>query len=224
MQLLSSDKVIFHVHTPVLFQSSNNGFAELSHFPLDVGIVFRLDSSSDILNIVLATIYGMAYEIFSQDLVCIIAAIDSFQVYGIDVPVYVHGHSLLAEYLNAQAASSPLLVYALASRHNLEDLAISTSSYLLVMELNEAELSEDIVRLIGARYLKRLFDAQRSRQAQLYDILFQPLSKHQIAPDCDSLEYAALSKAWTLAAGSIIFRPSVASELFLYSEEFDAYY
>ncbi|KAF9008631.1 hypothetical protein BDZ89DRAFT_1230060 [Hymenopellis radicata] len=85
------------------------------------------------------------------------------------------------------------------------------SSYLLKVELTENVLTEEIAQLIAPEYLKRFLDMHHTRKIQLYDVLFEQLPQHAILAACGSSEHLALSRAWTLAAGSLIWHHPVPS-------------
>ncbi|KAF8905620.1 hypothetical protein CPB85DRAFT_1315214, partial [Mucidula mucida] len=199
MRLQSSDGIIYHLHRQVLLEASDNGFCGLCAIPTKDSNLAVMEDSSEALNIILATVYGMAYHLFTQSLSSVIAAIDLLPVYGLAVSTYMQTGSGPAEYLCEHAASSPLLIYALASRHNLEAIAVFASSYLLNVELTEV-LTEEIARLIAPEYLERLLDMRHTRIMQLYDMLFEELPQHAILAACGSPEYRALTLAWTLVS------------------------
>ena len=104
---------------------------------------------------------------------------------------------------------SPILVYATAAAHDLNDLAIAVSSHLLSFPLYT--LSDELAARIGPVYLKRLCFLQLGRLEKLLTSLRAPPNFRPEMDRCDSAAQKRLARAWELASAWLAWdaRPGV---------------
>ena len=131
----------------------------------------------------------------------LIRAVDLLPRYGLDPKVLVWPATSLYETIRFQTPLSPFNVFALASRYDLEDLAVAASAYLLSFKLQDItdDMSDDVKPL----YLFRLFNLHQYRTSTLRGMVFEPLQTHPSTATCNYRKYEALCRAWTLAGASI---------------------
>jgi hypothetical protein len=100
--------------------------------------------------------------------------------------------------LLSQAPLYHIQIYALASRYDLYDLAVPTSSHLLAYSLHQ--IDDTVAERIGPVYLKRLFFLHFGRMEALKRILLNPPHPHAPTSDCDFTDQKKLTRAWALAS------------------------
>ncbi|KAK0458558.1 uncharacterized protein EV420DRAFT_1620711 [Desarmillaria tabescens] len=185
--LISSDNVQFHVHLNVLYDASSNGFASLlatrsTATQPDPGIpILNIPEQSDILNVVLLTIY--AFNV-------LVAAVDELEKYGIQPNRYVKPTQPLFELIRFHMPLHPLDVYRLPS-------------HLLSAKLDT--ITEEQAMRMGAVYLKRLYDLHSRRIDALKNILIRPPKPHLSIPTCSVSDQTGISRAWALSAAYLIW-------------------
>lgn len=203
--LISSDNVQFHVHLNVLYDASNTGFASLlSTTNLEPGIpVLNIPEKSDILNIILLTIYGKPIADYRPAFEVLVTAVDSLEKYGIQPQRYVKPTQPLFELIRFHMPRYPLDVYVLAAHYNLFELAQAASSHLLSAKLET--ITEDQSMRMGAVYLKRLYDLHSRRIDALKNILIRAPEPHPSTPTCSLSDQNGVSRAWALSAAYLIW-------------------
>ena len=164
----------------------------------DAEAIVPVSESSEVLNVVLHTIYNMCCSHYSPSIPTLSASIGSLKVYGIDLPLYISPSTPLFTLLLSHAPASPLEVYTLAAEHDLHEVAVSASPHLLSFSL--PTLTDDIVQRIGPVYLKRLFFLHLGRSDALKRLLLPPPHPHAPTPDSDFTEQKKLTRAWALAS------------------------
>ncbi len=199
--LISSDGVVFHVHTGQLLGASTNDFNHLI-FPNAarssiVDTVACVPEPAAVLNIILHSVYEISCTHYHPPLATLIAAVDAMPPYGMSPKVHVQ--RLLFAIILGLAPTQPLAVYALASRHDLLSLAQPVSSHLLSYALDS--FTGELASTISARYLNKLFLLHVGRLATLKQLLLPAPQLHPCTPECDFGEQKKLARAWVLAAG-----------------------
>jgi hypothetical protein len=162
--------------------------------------VIPLNEPANILNIILHMIYELSCVAFGHNIREIVLAIDRLQAYGVDPKYLIIPSHPIHEYLLYNAPLYPLLIYALASHHDVESLAVACSSHLLTLPLDV--ISDQMAERIGPIYLKRLFVLRHERTQKLRSLLGEPFRFHPITDDsqCTYDKQRAVSRAWSLAA------------------------
>ncbi|KZV90942.1 hypothetical protein EXIGLDRAFT_770398 [Exidia glandulosa HHB12029] len=201
--LVSSDDVAFYVQAGTLTVLSQNGFAALlpatpatqpSFFP-----VVRVEQTAAVLDVVLHALYGLALMPNPPGLSTLSAAIDALLVqYAIHTAPVLGPATPLFDVLLAHAQLTPFEIYVLAAKHNLIELAIASSAYLLSFPLNA--LSEADAERIGPIYLRKLFFQHMGRICALQRLLLVLPAPHLAVPSCRVADVEALESAWMLAA------------------------
>ncbi|KAJ4487653.1 hypothetical protein J3R30DRAFT_3430155 [Lentinula aciculospora] len=210
LALVSADSVIFYVASRTLLDASDNAFRHL--IPTtpsdDTNLVIHVPESSTTLDIMLHTVYNKSFSQYRsfEDLS---NAVDQLPVYGVPSKAYIYEDTHLYKMLLSFAPIFPLKVYILAAKHDLEDLAVSTSSHLLSFDLST--LSDETAEAIGSEYLRRLFFLHIGRLDALKRLLLWPPNSHSPTASCD----AALTRAWALASAYLAWdsRPDLSTNL-----------
>jgi hypothetical protein len=154
--LLSSDSVHFYVHSHILLGASDNSFRSLLLTKVqspDTSV--PVPELSPVLNIILHIIYNMAFTQYSFSLDTLSDAVNCLSLYGVHPKLHVVRNTPVYALLLSLAPLFPIRVYTLAAKYNIDDLAVTTSSHLLSLEL--WTLTDEIVEEMGPIYLRRLF-------------------------------------------------------------------
>jgi hypothetical protein len=209
--LVSSDSVFFYVHSHVLSKSTNqlNSLLPTTDRELSSQMpVVSIPESSQILNILLHAVYNMQCTHYSPSYEHVSAAVDIISKYGFDIQAHCTPTTPLFNLLLGYAPVIPMDVYCLAGSHDLLELAIITSSYLLSFPL--PTIDDDMADKMGSRYLRRLFFLHLGRADALKRLLLQPPVAHLPSPVCDASDQKRLTRAWALASAYIAWdaRPS----------------
>ncbi|KAK0492125.1 hypothetical protein EDD18DRAFT_1184830 [Armillaria luteobubalina] len=203
--LISSDNIHFNVHFNVLYDASNNGLSSLLPITTqEPGIpVLNLPEQSDILNIILLTIYGKPIADYRPAFEVILTAVDSLERYGIQPQRYVKPAQPLFELLHFHIPHHPLDIYVLAAHYDLFQLAEAASSHLLSTALDT--ITEAQSMRMGAVYLKRLYDLHSRRIDALKNILIRSPEPHPSTRTCSLSDQNGVSRAWALSAAYLIW-------------------
>ncbi len=199
--IISSDSVFFYVHTHRLLAASTNGFnslAPLKEQDHPEGNILPLPLDSVVLNILLHTIYNMSAAHYAPPPEAVIAAVESFETYGLSVRTYMAPASPFATLFLCTAPQAPIEFYAFAGAYDLNYLAIPISSFLLSYSL--ASLTDELAVKMGPLYLKRLFFLHLGRVEALKRLLLPPPQSHVPNAYCDFTEQKKLTRAWALAS------------------------
>ncbi|KAI0367032.1 hypothetical protein BV20DRAFT_612664 [Pilatotrama ljubarskyi] len=205
LTLISSDDIYFYVHTTQVLSASTNRFNNIvspdraisDKAGNGLGLVARVSETAVVLNIILHCVYGISFTRYKPALDTLITVVDAMPSYGLSPKTFVAPSTLLYASILGQAPLRPVLVYALAARHDLYELAKPVSSYLLSLRINS--ISDEVMRQIGPVYLKRLSLLQVERERMLKQLLFPPPHPHAATQQCDFEEQKKLARAWALA-------------------------
>ncbi|KAJ3565506.1 hypothetical protein NP233_g7586 [Leucocoprinus birnbaumii] len=217
---ISSDSVLFYVHSRVLKRTSSTSppFHRLlrnhpSGSVLDAppspvpttpdrsghsDKLIAIPDHSSVLNIILHSLYGTSPAQHSPIVDMLIAAVDRMPFYDIKPKDYIVPHSPLYTLILSHAPVSPLKVYTLAGHHDLRELAVATSSHLLYYPL--AELPENMAIRMGTIYLHKLMHLHMVRFRALKEILLAPPNPHAPTKYCSFEEQRGVTRAWALVA------------------------
>ena len=162
-----------------------------------------VEAPSTELNIVLHAIYKTSPAAHSPDIETIIRAVDRMPPWSIWPKDLLTPSNSLYELLLSYAPLRPLEIYALASYHGLEDLAINVSPYLLSYDLST--ITDETAKRIGPVYLKKLMLLHINRSTDLKAILLLPPHPHPPVKTCDFEDQKKLTRAWALASAYLIW-------------------
>ena len=203
--LVSSDGVFFFAHTTQILAVSTNSFNNLvppkpskSKQLDDHGPIVPLPEVASVLNIILHVVYEIPCSHYHPSIETIAAAVDAMDIYGLPPKSHIAPSTPLYSYILSQAPIQPIVVYALASAHDLYELAVPVSSHLLSFALHS--LTDEIATRIGPVYMKRLFFLHLGRLDALKRLLLPPPHPHPPIPGCDFTEQKKLTRAWALAS------------------------
>jgi hypothetical protein len=164
-------------------------------------IVHGVPDSSAVFNVVLHTLYGTSSAHNSPSFDTLTTAVDRMPFYDIDPKDYITRQTPLYQLLLSHAPLYPLQLYSLAGRHELEDLAVASSSHLLSFPISS--LRDEMAMQMGATYLKRLFCLHFNRVNALKQILLAPPHPHPPTNECDFGQQKALTRAWALVSAHL---------------------
>ncbi|KAA1471663.1 hypothetical protein DENSPDRAFT_129145 [Dentipellis sp. KUC8613] len=214
--LLTSDSVFFYVHSHRLLGASDNGFnamlpGDSTQGPSGGSPLLVVPEDSIVLNIILHTIYNMSVAQFAPATQAIVAAVDAMAKYGIPARTYIAPSTPLYLLLHANAAISPIEVYALAASLDISELAVATSSHLLSYPLSS--LTDELTMKMGPIYMKRLVFLHLGRIEALKRLLLPPPASHQSTQVCGAAEQKTLTRAWALASAYLAWeaRPDLSA-------------
>ncbi|KAI0721318.1 hypothetical protein C8T65DRAFT_631311 [Cerioporus squamosus] len=214
--LVSVDGVHFYAHRHRLLAVSANGMGNLLPSPGAVVtpplLTLHAPHSSEVINVILHTMYGLSCAQYLPTLEVVEAAVDSLStLYGVSVPALAAPGMPLFQLIHSFAPFRPLDAYSLAAHHGLEDLAVTISSHLLAYDLSR--LPDTAAQKMGPIYLKRLFLLHQSRVAALRNILFKAPEEHPPVTGCGQDNQQAMMRAWALAVAQLVWDvlPSVST-------------
>ncbi|KAH9857324.1 hypothetical protein C2E23DRAFT_807526 [Lenzites betulinus] len=219
---MSSDNVFFSVHLTQILATSTNYFNHIigtNHTEVEratmsgaLGRVICVEETAPALNIVLHCSYNLSCAQYLPELDVLVAAVDALPIYGLAAKKHIAPSGALYRLILAQAPAQPLKVYALASRHDLYELAKPASSHLLTVPLDT--ISDDLASTIDAVYLKRLFALHMGRLAVLKGLLLPAPYPHPATEECNFTEQRKLARAWSLTASYLAWqsRPNVSPQ------------
>jgi len=204
--LSSFDGVLFYVHAPTLLETSPDIFRPF--IPSLAEPIFRittvaLEAPSAELNIILHAIYKTSPAAHSPNIETIVRAVDRMPTWSISPKDLLTPSNPVYELLLALAPLWPLEVYALASYHGLEEMAINVSPYLLSYDLST--ITNETAERIGPIYLKKLLLLHMNRSTDLKAILLLPPHPHPPVENCDFEDQKKLTRAWALASAYLVW-------------------
>ncbi|EKM53785.1 uncharacterized protein PHACADRAFT_260304 [Phanerochaete carnosa HHB-10118-sp] len=206
--MLSLDFVFFYVHSGLLIRRSENNFNYLlpgmrqgdsEHQPQ----VLLVGEHSQVLNVILHTVYGLPCGHFNPTNDMLGAAVAGLHAYGVQPNVHPALGTPLFALLAARTPRAPLFIYTLAAQFNFYDLAEHASGFLL--GITPPSISEECAQRMGPVYLHRLLGLQTRRVEAMKKILRRPPSRHPPMDCCSAESQAGLARAWMLAAAYLIW-------------------
>lgn len=201
--LRSSDKIHFFVHSSLL---RSEAVTFITSSETEEGLpIFGVEDHSNVLNVILHTVYGMSCAQFNHDFSEIARAVDCLPSYGVQPGEIITPSHALYDLIISLSPLYPLDAYTLAAHHGMEVLAVTCSSRLLSLSLDS--LSDEAAASIGPIYLKRLLLLQHQRRQALCEMLTRQIRPHPRTPGCDYSRQQSVSRAWTLAAATFVLDP-----------------
>lgn len=133
----------------------------------------------------------------------LVMAVTQMPRYGVVPRVHITPASPMHDLLLSFAARHPFELYTLAAQFDLQDLAVSTSAYILSYSL--ANISDTMAERMGPLYLKRLAGMYLTRLNELKSALRRPPAPHAPSRECSRDEQEGLASAWVSVAGRMIW-------------------
>ncbi|KAJ3811246.1 hypothetical protein F5876DRAFT_76025 [Lentinula aff. lateritia] len=176
----------------------------------------HVQESSEVLNIILHTIYGLSCTQYAPTFETLSAAVNQLPLYGVDPKTYIAIDTPLYTLLLSHAPLLPMDVYTLAAKHDLHHLAVSASPHLLSFSL--PILTDEMAEEMGSKYLRKMFFLHMGRVDALKRLLLQPPPLHAPIRGCTFADQRTLTRAWALASAYVAWdaRPDI-SKSFLES-------
>ena len=171
----------FYVHSNVLLRASGNGFNSM--LPIFGPASFLLSECLFVLAVMIGPIYKWSCTQYFPTFHTVVEVINALKKYGVPPQNVIAPSTPLYHILLTHASAQPLNVFALAAQHDLHDLAVTTSSYLLSFPLST--ISDKMAEQIGPIYLKRLFFMHLGRAEVLRSIILPPPYPHILTKMCD---------------------------------------
>ncbi|KAK7029568.1 hypothetical protein VNI00_014445 [Paramarasmius palmivorus] len=206
--LLTVDFMVFHVDEATLCESSSNNFGGFLPVPSNkqlCRVAYLPSLLSRDLHVILQAIYDIplnrSHHTFwntQAGIESIICGINFLPQYGVDPRVHVHPRSNVHKHLLTCAALYPLDVFALASQHDINDLAVAASSHLLSVKMDPGYLATS--GKIEPGYLRRLFRLLEERKSLLAKLIATEPGLHDSTKKCGFVGQGALKEAWNEAA------------------------
>lgn len=170
---LSSDSVLFYVHSHVILKISNAAFESVLPAPL-FHSRFRSEAipipePSPVLDVILHVLYGISPAAHAPTLDTVTTALTHLPRYGISPKAHLTAAHPMHALLLSFAPQAPIELYTLAAQLDLHDLAVPASAYLLPYPL--AGLTDGMAVRMGAVYLRRLLMLHFDRTSALKDIV-----------------------------------------------------
>ncbi|KAF9043757.1 hypothetical protein BDZ89DRAFT_1059199 [Hymenopellis radicata] len=199
-RLISSDNVLYHVHLEALRRYSDN-MLNLTCLN-ELHAVASVPEKSATLSIMLHAIYDMPFSQPHPRLQTLIEAVSVFPRYGLSPKELVRAKTHIYSAILDQTPLAPFHVYLFAAQFHLEDLAVATSAYCLSLLLSD--ISDESARVMGPRYLKRLFDLHLRRKKVLTRMLLVPLPMHPTNRTCTFKAQRKAANAWRRATAPLV--------------------
>jgi len=205
----SSDAVLFYVNSQILLRVTNRAFEPILHSSLEEyaprnkrNNVINLPDNSAILDVILHVFYNISlFRPSPPQLEVLEVAVSRMNMYGLVPSSHITPSTPPFDALYSHAQLGPhiaIRVYALAGQYSLHSLATQTSPHLLSYTLSD--LSDDLVKRMGAKYLRRLMSLHLTRVDELKRIIIRPPHTHPTSSGCSMTDQKSLARAWALAA------------------------
>ncbi|KAI0781839.1 hypothetical protein C8Q75DRAFT_567672 [Abortiporus biennis] len=199
--LMTSDSVLFYVHSLHLKRSSANGFGTLLLKTYSTSI--PVQETAALLNVVLHSFYNMGCQKYDPSVEIMLQVLDSLKKYGARLQHIVAPSMPLFNHFVKQAPRQPLGFYIVAASHDLHALAAEVSGYLLSYPLTS--ITDGEAEKMGPLYYKKLYVLHRSRTETLRTLLFVRPEGHTATVNCSPFDQQRLKRAWELAAAQILW-------------------
>lgn len=227
--IVSADGAEFYTHHWKLMQSSSNHFA--MHLPVHApfpGTTYRVDlpESGTVVRIILRSIYERIDSGGSDvpELRDLLTSLDSFKTYGISPQLYMLATSPMRSHLLrfTPRQDDAIVVYAAAAHHELEEIAVTTSAYLLKYPLDE--IKDTLLATMGPVYLLRLAKLHETRIDLLRELVLKPPDLHGPVPTCNFRNQGTVGKEWARVTADLGWRISPGMSSRAYSMEFSKHH
>jgi hypothetical protein len=202
----SSDGVLFYVNSATLLRVTPRAFEPLLQSSLETRTprnnMINIPDNSTILDVLLHVFYDISlFRPTPPSLEVLEAGVSRMNTYGLVPSTHITSSTPYFDALYSHAQLGPhiaIRVYALAGQYTLHSLATQTSPHLLSYTL--ADLSDDLAKRMGAKYLRRLMSLHLTRIDELKRIIIRPPHTHPPMPGCSMSDQKSLARAWALAA------------------------
>ncbi|KJA20642.1 hypothetical protein HYPSUDRAFT_42953 [Hypholoma sublateritium FD-334 SS-4] len=205
--LVSSDNVLFYIHSPTLLAACPDVFTAYVNTSLSRDeyrtMAVHLDATATQLNIILHTLHGTSPAANNPDFDTLVTSIDRMPSFGMSPPRFIRPTAPIHELLLSYAPLRPLDLYALGAHHNISSLAVTSSSHLL--SCNLSTITDPIAERIGAVYLKKLMLLHADRNMALRNILLHSPHPHPPTKTCSFEDQKSLTRAWALVSAYLVW-------------------
>lgn len=186
----------------MILQHSKSAFesflsAPLSH-PIFRNEIISIPETSPVLDVILHILYGLSPVAHGPTLENVVDAITHMPHYDLAPKTYIISTNPMHDLLLSFAPRHPFEIYTLAAQFDLNDIATSTSTYLLTHSLTH--ISDELATRMGAIYLKRLMTLHIDRFNALKSIILVPPHPHPATKACGFEEQRRLTRAWALVS------------------------
>ncbi|TCD60424.1 hypothetical protein EIP91_010076, partial [Steccherinum ochraceum] len=207
--LISSDNVLFCVHKFFLRSASSNAFNGLLGVDATgagTGTTagsnwVAVPASSILFNVVLHAIYKVSCKWFDPPLEILLQAVGTLKTYGISIDEVVKYNTPLYDHIVAKTPEDPVEVFLVAAENNLDALAVTTSAHLHSLLL--PQITDEMAKRMGPRYLKRLLKLHADRLNYLKQLLLDAPKPHARTLECKPADQRVLAQAWALAISNL---------------------
>ncbi|KAK7043202.1 hypothetical protein VNI00_008556 [Paramarasmius palmivorus] len=195
MIIVSSDSVVFYTDEYTLFNTSSNRFG--GYLPLqarghDKTIILPEIVAAEV-QVILQVVYN-AEAPMDMPVGTLIRGIGWLPKYGFEPKTCIKPDTRIFNTLLSYAPLHPLEIYTCAAMHDMEELAVQASPYLLRVE--PSEVSEEMSDKMGATYLLRLFSLHLRRKNVLKELLEKVPQLHNVTKDCGFNKQGELRACW----------------------------
>lgn len=210
--LISSDDVLFYAHKSFLLSSSDNTFNGLlaqnairtARGGTARSLCVVVPADSILFNVVLHTIYGLSCRQFNPSLDVLLQAVKMLKTYGIAIGQVIELNTPLFHHIVVETPKRPVEVFLVAAENGLDTLAVRTSAHLHSLLL--PQITDEMARRMGPRYLKRLLKLHADRVEYLKLLILDAPKPHEEAIDCGATEQEVLVQAWDLAKANLVVK------------------
>ncbi|TCD60286.1 hypothetical protein EIP91_010420, partial [Steccherinum ochraceum] len=131
----------------------------------------------------------------------LLQAVKTLKTYGIDIDQVVEHNTPLYDHIVAETPARPVEVFLVAAENSLDALAVTTSAHLHSLLL--PQITDEMAKRMGPRYLKRLLELHADRVKYLEQLLLDAPKSHPSTVDCGVAEQRELAMAWAVATSDL---------------------
>lgn len=201
--LSSTTGVVFNVHREVLRAASEKILQAIDSIATQTppGKV-ELPETTDVVEVILHAIYETTDRTHQVPIATLAAAVGSLDAYGLKPMVLVAPDSFLYEQLVGAASEHAFTVFALASQHNLEALAVHVSRLLLTLDIQT--VPEEEVATVHPKYLNRLLSLFDYRMERLRALLSESPVPHARTASCEAED--SVRQVWIAGLSTVLWK------------------
>ncbi|KAF5339370.1 hypothetical protein D9611_009761 [Ephemerocybe angulata] len=196
--LQSMNQELYHVQASAMREVAKAAFSTAS----ETGGIIEVPEQGDVLHNILHALHRSPCERSSGvSLDSLVTAVDHMHRYGITPRTLILPRTSYYDLLLSHSKVNPLSVYSLAGHHELHDLAVESSRFLL--ELSPTEIPDEAGKRMGVLYLKRILVLHTQVIQSLKRLLMQPPEAHAPIEGCDEAIQKALRMDWDVVASGL---------------------
>lgn len=210
--LQSRDSVSFPVHQAILLAASTNSLGGLlppsEIFTASLPLI-PVDDNSVIVYLIVDALYASAMpgsfihpgNLDWDSMVTVsslFTAVERLSAYGLSNAAAVHPSCAVYRQFCKELPNSPMSLFGLAARHELENLAVLASSHLLPPDI--IRVSTEKRNYIGEKYYGRLLALHENRLKALQHILERPPDTHEANLLCTDEKQNTMIELWKRSA------------------------